>query len=90
MATIFRRFLNNTILSTVINNTKGKTRKTPGNSLTREDKALFKASEKFKAKEKVVDPVKKVVPETSAAARKGKVVIKTGSRYSEFLSRLTL
>jgi len=51
---INKRFLNNTVLSTVYNNSKDKKVKVRG-QLTREDKALFKAAEKLKSKEVSID-----------------------------------
>ena len=77
-----RRFLNNTVLSTVFNNSKDK--KLRG-KLTREDKALFKAAEKLKSKE-VVDVKEKEVKKVPAApVRKGKVALSSGSRLQAYL-----
>jgi len=79
---INKRFLNNTVLSTVYNNSKDK--KLRG-KLTREDKALFKAAEKLKSKE-VVDVKEKEVKKVPAApVRKGKVALSSGSRLQAYL-----
>jgi len=77
-----KRFLNNTVLSTVYNNSKEKKKRSAGR-LTREDQALFKAAERFKAKEEEVVEVAK--PEEAASVRKGKVAISSNSRLQAYL-----
>ena len=81
-----RRFLNNTVLSTVYNNSKDKKVKVRG-QLTREDKALFKAAEKLKSKEVSIDNIKVKDPKRVSAVpvRKGKVALSSGSRLQAYL-----
>ena len=81
-----RRFLNNTVLSTVYNNSKDKKAKVRG-QLTREDKALFKAAEKLKSKEVSTIDSKLREPKKLEAApvRKGKVALSSGSRLQAYL-----
>ena len=81
-----RRFLNNTVLSTVYNNSKDKKAKVRG-QLTREDKALFKAAEKLKSKEVSTIDSKLREPKKLEAApvRRGKVALSSGSRLQAYL-----
>lgn len=80
-----KRFLNNTVLSTVYNNSKEK--KSRGSGLTREDKALFKAAAKFEEKSPVKEPAAgRPVAAGPGPARRGKVVIRTGARYQAYLA----
>jgi len=83
---INKRFLNNTLLSTVYNNSKDKKVKVRGH-LTREDKALFKAAEKLKSKEVPIDnsKVKEAKKLEEVPVRRGKVTPSSGSRLQAFL-----
>jgi len=82
---INKRFLNNTVLSTVYNNSKDKKVKVRG-QLTREDKALFKAAEKLKSKEVSIDSKAREPKKVEAVpVRKGKVALSSGSRLQAYL-----
>jgi len=80
---INKRFLNNTILGTVIGNNKSSRHLKRG-SFSKEDEALLKASAKFTAKA-AVSPAKLSVKQEPVVKKTGKVVISTGARYKAYL-----